>query len=355
MKRIFIVLSLLLLITTSAFGGVNNILLGTVDSDTSFRPSGYCNSPALARIGVITLATGENSLKSSAIDTTNGYAFFGTRTSPGKIVRIRLSDFTRVDAITLTSGENDLYTASQSGNYAYFVTNAATSKVKKMNMSTFTIEASLTLPTLGQVISSVIVGNTLYLGTSGYPGRIYKVNLESFTYETYYQFSQYYTVSQSLSSDGTYLYSADSGDSKITKIRLSTFAFVSALTIKSQWLMSPVINNYLYCDLYADYTDMLAKIDLSTFTILSTMTSVQNPTTGVYFDINSDYLYISTLNIPIQVKIINLKNFTLYATLTLSAGETYPKTSVIDTINQIIYIGTDYSPAKVVKVGICGD
>jgi ethanolamine utilization microcompartment shell protein EutS len=58
----------------------------------------------LTRVGVLTLTTGEDYLYSAVIDAANGFAYFGTATYPGPdvVVKVRLSDFTRVGALTLT-------------------------------------------------------------------------------------------------------------------------------------------------------------------------------------------------------------------------------------------------------------
>ena len=54
------------------------------------------------RVAALTLNTGEDGgLFSAVIDTANGFAYFGTWTSPGIVVKVRLSDFTRVAALTL--------------------------------------------------------------------------------------------------------------------------------------------------------------------------------------------------------------------------------------------------------------
>ena len=42
------------------------------------------------RIASITLETGEDNLQCGVMDEANGYAYFGTLTSPGKIVKIAL-------------------------------------------------------------------------------------------------------------------------------------------------------------------------------------------------------------------------------------------------------------------------
>ena len=47
------------------------------------------------------LNSGELKLDSAVIDPAAGFAYFGTETSPGIVVKVRLSDFTRVGALSL--------------------------------------------------------------------------------------------------------------------------------------------------------------------------------------------------------------------------------------------------------------
>jgi hypothetical protein len=76
------------------------------------------------RVDALTLTAAENDLRSAVIDTAGGYAYFGTFTSPGVVVKVRLSDFTRVAALTLNSGESYLRSAviDPADGYAYFGT-----------------------------------------------------------------------------------------------------------------------------------------------------------------------------------------------------------------------------------------
>ncbi|GAI38889.1 unnamed protein product, partial [marine sediment metagenome] len=60
------------------------------------------------RTGAIELVSGENSLRCAVVDQPNGFAYFGTLTSPGRVVKVDLSTFLRVGAITLDVGENQL-------------------------------------------------------------------------------------------------------------------------------------------------------------------------------------------------------------------------------------------------------
>ena len=71
------------------------------------------------------------------IDPAGGYAYFGTYTSPGIIVRVRLSDFTRVDALTLNTGEDDLFSAVMDPvqGFAYFGTLTSPGIVVKIDLA----------------------------------------------------------------------------------------------------------------------------------------------------------------------------------------------------------------------------
>ncbi|MFH0939561.1 MAG: hypothetical protein V1899_09825, partial [Planctomycetota bacterium] len=90
------------------------------------------------RIGAAGLVFGESGLICSVIDTTNGYAYFGTYTEPGIVVKVALGGGgaapARVGAVTLNAGENRLYSAAidAANGYAYFGTDTAPGIVVKV-------------------------------------------------------------------------------------------------------------------------------------------------------------------------------------------------------------------------------
>ncbi len=53
-----------------------------------------------ARVGALTLNSGENLVRCAVIDPAGGFAYFGTLTNPGTVVKVRLSDFTRVGVLS---------------------------------------------------------------------------------------------------------------------------------------------------------------------------------------------------------------------------------------------------------------
>src|SRR5438874_1823330 len=92
------------------------------------------------RVDALTLNSGENGLSSAVIDRAAGFAYFGTDTSPGIVVKVRLSDLTRVGALTLNPGEDSLATAviDSANGYAYFGTDTVPGIVVKVRLSDFT-------------------------------------------------------------------------------------------------------------------------------------------------------------------------------------------------------------------------
>jgi len=94
-----------------------------------------------SRIGAVTLNSGENNLYGHAvIDIANGYAYFGTDTSPGRVVKVALgagaNPPTRIGAVTLNSGEDRATGAviDTMNGYAYFGTFTAPSIIVKVGL-----------------------------------------------------------------------------------------------------------------------------------------------------------------------------------------------------------------------------
>jgi hypothetical protein len=70
------------------------------------------------------LAQGEDWLVSAVVDGAGQYAYLGTDTIPGIVVKVQLSDMSRVGAVTLNAGEDYLLSAvlDGAGGYACFAT-----------------------------------------------------------------------------------------------------------------------------------------------------------------------------------------------------------------------------------------
>jgi hypothetical protein len=146
-------------------------------------------SPLFGKSASLTLTRKQDYPWSAVIDSANGFAYFGTLTSPGVVVKIRLSDFTSVGALVLNEGENDLRTAviDTAQGFAYFGTLTATGIIVKVRLSDFTRVSSVELPPqTGSTIPmacSVIdtINGFAYFGTYTGPGAIVRIRLSNFT------------------------------------------------------------------------------------------------------------------------------------------------------------------------------
>lgn len=87
---------------------------------------GGAGTGGLERIGATTLLTDERSI-GWAVVTGSSFAYYGTTTQPGRVVKVHLNAGTdvlpeRVDGLTLVSGEDWLGSAVRIGQYLYFGT-----------------------------------------------------------------------------------------------------------------------------------------------------------------------------------------------------------------------------------------
>jgi hypothetical protein len=142
--------------------------------------------------GILTLNLGEEELTSAVIDTVNGFAYFGTCTTPAMVVKIRLLDFVRVGSLTLNPDESCLGSAviDPLAGFAYFGTYFGGSskvsfpgKVIKIRLSDLTRVGALELPKadLGTAVIDSNAGFAYFGSGSNYPGTIFAIRLSDFT------------------------------------------------------------------------------------------------------------------------------------------------------------------------------
>jgi predicted RNA-binding protein with TRAM domain len=315
------------------------------------------------------LNAGEEKILSAVMDSANGYVYFGTRTQPGKIIKVRLSDFTRVGAITLESGENDLYSGilDPVRGYAYFATHTSPGRVVKIKLDTFTRVGAITLAAGENLLfpSGIDVESGLaYFGTDkglsageyiikvdiNHPNfsRIAAVNLAA---------DEYACNAILLDKVRGYLYvtlGSFSNHGKFARIRLSDFTYVDRLTfLPGENYLGPSVidpqSGYAYV---ASSPGNIIKVRLSDFT---RVTALNLPSENAFragaLDLQTGFVYFGTQTSPGKVVRINLETFTRYDGLTLPIGFDEIGAAAIDTTTGCVYFGTyKTSPGKIVKV-----
>ena len=186
-------------------GAEKSLISGVIDLAGGYAYFGTYTSPGIVvkvalgsgsdlptRVGAVTLNSGEDVLTNAVIDPPNGYAYFGTYTSPGIVVKVALGSGsnppTRVGAVTLNSGEGSLSSAviDPAGGYAYFGTSIVTGIVVKVALGSGsnppTRVGAVILDSDESFLDSAVIDpddGYAYFGTQGNFPSIVKVDLGS--------------------------------------------------------------------------------------------------------------------------------------------------------------------------------
>ena len=137
----------------------------------------HVDAQILSRVAALAFdPSPETNLASSVTDPAAGFAYFGTYTAIGVIVKVRLSDFTQVGSATLNSfNQNALIDGA--GSYAYFRSGTT---VVKVRLSDLVQVGTLSLNDVyGSLTASVIDSRAGYAYFGG-GGAVAKVRLSDF-------------------------------------------------------------------------------------------------------------------------------------------------------------------------------
>ena len=327
----------------------------------------------LTRISNIILQDGENDIQSAVIDPNAQYAYFGAAWDPGKIVKVRLSDFSRVGAISLP-GARWLQSAAidPNGDFAYFTTyNTNPGEVVKVRLSNFTLASTLTLQTDEDLIEAAVIdptGQFAYFGVNRNPGTIVRVRLSNFTRVDALTMPNW---SESLTSavmdpTGEFAYFGAYGccPGSVVKIRLSNFTRVGAVSLAAgEWGLARAVidpnGQYAY---FATSTapGIVIEIRLSDFTRVKALSlqSGEDSIQSAVIDPSGQFAYFGTdevaaPNVGVVVK-VRLSDLTRVESLNLVWGDTNLWSAVIDPTGLFAYFGTLGSPGMILKVRLGG-
>jgi len=335
------------------------------------------SAPNLSRSGSLPLNPGEDFLASAVIDLAAGFAYFGTASGvPGIIVKVRLSDFTRVGALTLNSTEYDLASAviDPAAGFAYFGGRSwswdtgMAGSVMKVRLSDFTRVGVLTFNAGENFLYSAVIdaaAGFAYFGTNTSPGIVVKVRLSDFSRVSALTLSPGENLLTSAVIDpaaGFAYFGTNTSPGIVVKVRLSDFIRVNALTfnVGEKSLYSAVIDPaagfaYFGTDsATATLPGIVVKVRLSDFTRVGAFELYCPATsfTSAVIDPAAGFAYFGAPTWPGTVVEVRLSDFTLVDTLVLNAGETGLYSAVIDPTAGFAYFGTGASPGIVVKVKI---
>ena len=321
------------------------------------------------RVGSLVFSgRGEQFSSAAVIDTTNGFAYFGSFFS-GRIEKVRLSDFTEVAVINAKPQHGVGFVTAvidTVNGFAYFGDLFGT--VVKIRLSDFKVVGTLTLPNGIGLFGSLIDNTNTFAyfsnGEAG-PGTIYQIRLSNFTLANSLSTGQplgptpVFDPTTNLSYWGTL---TDPG--VILRVRLPDLTLRGNVTLNpgegslNSALIDPA-EGFAYFATQTTTTPTenvisseIIKINLGSFKRASTLTLAPYEallflSAGSVIDTEAtggSFAYFSTYTSPASVIKVKLSNMSRAGTLTLQQGQEFFDSSVIDTQAGFVYFGTDSTP-----------
>jgi hypothetical protein len=265
----------------------------------------------------LSLSTGEEYPYTAASH--EGYAYIGLWDNTGRIVRVNLSTFDRVDVID-PSESNAGYTASvidTENDIGYFLTSGTPSKIVKVDLNDFT--ATPTILTLnagqGSVYANPVIDNGfMYVATYSSPTIVVKVDLSSFTVSSATTLSSGENSAYGMAyneADGLVYIQTATNPNKIVEFDINTMTRVSATTYATHSWGS---NNAIAYDPDFNKIYMLEGSTPGTFAQINADTFVMEDsvevkwTEGMVWDMENKLAYVGTYNDPAEIYKIQLYN-----------------------------------------------
>ncbi len=323
---------------------------------------------AFERIDALILA-GEGDLTSAVIDPTGEFAYFGTFTFPGRVVKIDLATFEVVDVLNLESGEDQLRSAviDPAGEFAYFGTLTSPGRVVKVDLSSFERAGSITLESFEELLVSAVIdpdGQFAYFGTSTFPGGVVKIDLSSFERvgSIMLQAGEDLPATAVMDPAGEFAYFGTATfPGRVVRIDLDSFERVDAVLLQSveEMLFTSVIDSAGEFAYFGTSTNpgRVVKIDLSTLTRVDSMMleSGESALSSSVIDPAGEFAYFGTGTGPGQIIKTSLANFERVDAVTLESGENGPSSAVISPDGNFAYFGTLDFPPRVVRISLQDD
>jgi hypothetical protein len=227
------------------------------------------------RVGVLDPEDGNAAYVGAAIDEENNFAYFTTNSSPAKIVKVDLSDFSVDSILTLNSGENSIWSTpiiDTANDVMYVGIYASPARIVKINLADFTRTSAVTLDTGENAAYGITYdpdGQFLFVGTLTIPGKIVKVNAATMQKVSTLEIDQNSIASNSLGYDTEFdklyvlsgtsnpkFYMIDPSDMSIeTSITLSTSNYIDAT-------IYDIANKVVYFGSYGDPAAQIVKVQL---------------------------------------------------------------------------------------------
>jgi hypothetical protein len=289
------------------------------------------------RVGALSLAGAEYLPYAPIIDSTGGFAYIGANNNAGQgvVAKVRLSDFTSVRVLNTTLGGMLSSVIDTGSGFAYFggdpMSGSGPGVIVKVRLSDLTEVGAMTLNAgEGWPTSSVIdsVAGFAYFGVSNFctVGAILKVRLSDFTRVAYLSLNPYECT----------LYNA-----VLDPVHGFAYFAGGGCNIPPPWDPRPTCAS-----------PAVVKVRLSNFTRVGSLDLGGERPSSSIIDSASGFAYFGLHSDPGVVVKVRLSNFTRAGSITLNSGEDELLSAVFDPSSGFAYFGTSGFPTEVVKVEV---
>lgn len=302
------------------YGAVDQVIIGSnlyVLLNTPPAKVVRVNLTSFARIGVLDLSEANNEYYGTRLlYEGSGDMIYAVTQSPFespiymavRVVKINVTSFSRIAAINFNNGiECYGYAACINGSYLYVGTHYEVgmtySRIVKINLSSFTRVATIDFPSplnYARSFDMATDGTYLYVKMGQAVHYLHRINISSFTwYGSAISYIQ--AAKNSLSISGGYLYSPNLGTwTTVYKVDLSSFAIDDTLPlyvgITADYIRHMETDeNFIYALLHMSPSG-ISKINLATFTLVTTQKFNSGEKDAEGFELYNNYLYVGVDN-----------------------------------------------------------
>ncbi|KAJ5068721.1 hypothetical protein M0811_02664 [Anaeramoeba ignava] len=313
----------------------------------------------------------EINIYGAGIDEDRGIAYFLAWS--GYLVRINLTDFTRIDSLEFhINGYSYTMVMDSSSNYSFI--GFDTSRAIKVDLTTFTQENSTHIPNyqFPKVILIDEVNQIGYVGFNIYFGFIAKIDLRSFEIIDFLAVSNYSDriYCGEIDVKNGFAYFFVHGGLKIIKVQLSNFSIIEEkkfLDNSNSYTVSSSFdeeNHFLYVS-FEDFDQMIYSILKISLPDLEIVDNITNPEVKaflrLFIDSSKGYLYSHFRNSSDNHYYINKIDLSSFSEVDyVDLVDEYTGTMVLDKKYQYIYFTnethyTSYSDSNPEKLGTGND
>jgi hypothetical protein len=319
------------------------------------------------------ILSGYDGAEALAIDEDAGYLYVGIYPWPvatGTVLRVSLSDMVVMGALVLAGGNVRTLDIGPQGQYLYVgcEESAGNDSVAKIRLSDFTEVDQVTLSLAGTIHDAAIdaSGQYGYYGLYNDPWDLCRIRLSDMTHVSTLNGSYRDAICVLIDPDDEYLYVA-SGElttTMVTRVDLATFTEGSSIDLQ---LTGNIIRGvmdeagvYMYFTTRANSPSEVCQVAVSPLASLGaiTMQAGEDDLYGLAIDNLAGYLYVATDGsgaIPSEVIRLAIPALTRVDALTLNSDEYDLRALVADESRGYVYGGFNYNPGRIVEIGGGGD